>query len=335
MAHQIIRNLKCNSLMYRNASKFSILFMPPVFFNIQSRQASNKHWNPKFKRERKEKFQKIELPDYDEKRRDQDLPIDEVKAKLKKSGILPNRPWYEKPMHVSCLGSIVDAYIPPEGDAKAATFSTPGMKQTYDSIGKKGKSYLALRKIRNTDYEFDIPTFAENAKDIYIKAQTALMKYDEDQLHELVTEKAYPEITENVKNKVIKWKYIQTLEHPRVVHIRCQEMQQRDNMFAQITLRLFSQETLAVYDRFGRLMYGSEDTLKDTLQYIVFEKHITSLNGAWRIHGKIIPDWLPPKEPIKRTYFLPDIDIPSEPVVESKSLEVSESDSKTIESVKQ
>ena len=62
---------------------------------------------------------------------------------------------------------------------------------------------------------------------------------------------------------------------------------------------------LAVYDRFGRLMHGSEIIAKDVLEYVVFEKHLANLYGKWRVHGKIIPDWLPPKEPSLITYLKP------------------------------
>lgn len=59
---------------------------------------------------------------------------------------------------------------------------------------------------------------------------------------------------------------------------------------------------LTVYDRFGRLMYGSEILAKDVLEYVVFEKHISNRYGTWRMHAKIIPDWLPPKDPVTKTY---------------------------------
>lgn len=61
---------------------------------------------------------------------------------------------------------------------------------------------------------------------------------------------------------------------------------------------LSSLQTLAIYDRFGRLMYGQEDVPKDVLEYVVFEKHLTNPYGSWRMHGKIIPSWAPPKQPI-------------------------------------
>lgn len=61
-----------------------------------------------------------------------------------------------------------------------------------------------------------------------------------------------------------------------------------------------------MYDRFGRLMHGSEIIAKDVLEYVVFEKHISNEYGKWRVHEKIIPDWMPPREPAPRTYMKPE-----------------------------
>lgn len=52
-------------------------------------------------------------------------------------------------------------------------------------------------------------------------------------------------------------------------------------------------------------MHGSEILGKDVLEYVVFEKHVANEYGTWRIHDKIIPDWLPPKQPTARTYKQP------------------------------
>ncbi|XP_022110025.1 39S ribosomal protein L45, mitochondrial-like isoform X3 [Acanthaster planci] len=62
--------------------------------------------------------------------------------------------------------------------------------------------------------------------------------------------------------------------------------------------------TLAIYDRFGRLMLGSEDIPKDVLEYVVFEKHLSGLYGSWRIHGKIVPAWAASLEPIVKTVII-------------------------------
>ncbi len=68
---------------------------------------------------------------------------------------------------------------------------------------------------------------------------------------------------------------------------------------------MHTRQTLAIYDRFGRLMYGQEDVPKDVLEYVVFERHLTNPYGAWRMHGKIVPAWAPAKDPIPKTVMIP------------------------------
>lgn len=65
---------------------------------------------------------------------------------------------------------------------------------------------------------------------------------------------------------------------------------------------------MAVYDRFGRLLHGSEVVARDVLEYVVFEKHIANTYGLWRVHDKIIPDWMPPRQPIRRTYRVKEME---------------------------
>merc|ERR1711915_588954 len=104
------------------------------------------------------------------------------------------------------------------------------------------------------------------------------------------------------KRKTIRWEFLKSLEPPRVVHARTGEVVEKKNLFAQLTVRFHTQQTLAVYDRFGRLIHGSETVAKDVLEYVVFEKHLANIYAQWRLHSKIIPDWLPAKEPGKLTY---------------------------------
>ena len=73
-------------------------------------------------------------------------------------------------------------------------------------------------------------------------------------------------------------------------------------------------QTMAIYDRFGRLTYGSEYLAQNILDYVVFEKHISDEYGSWRIHSKIVPDWMPPRQAVLRTlrkpHFEPVGDVP-------------------------
>ena len=127
----------------------------------------------------------------------------------------------------------------------------------------------------------------------------------------------------NMDRVTIYWDFIKSLEPPRVVHVRQGDILAKDNTFAQVTVRFFSQQVclflfnpiirsvniyinmpffflfqiLAVYDRFGRLIHGHPHVAKDVLEYVVFEKHIANMYGKWRMHAKIVPEWLEKDRP--------------------------------------
>ncbi|XP_050341089.1 probable 39S ribosomal protein L45, mitochondrial [Bactrocera neohumeralis] len=266
----------------------------------QLRHRQTKHWNPKFKKLRAQKFVKLDLPNFHEK--PGDLTQEEIRSRLKERGVLPPRPWLERPFHISCTGGIFEAYVPPEGDGKKSFISSVGAKQKLEFLEKKSKSVMAVRKIRSYEEEFSTDDFASEAQDIYIAAHNQMAAKNKHQLREFVTERCYPEMMHNVRDKTIHWRFLQSLEPPRLVHARVTDIVSKENLYAQVTVRFHTQQMLAIYDRFGRLMHGSEILAKDVLEYVVFEKHISNEYGKWRLHDKIIPDWLPAKEPAPITY---------------------------------
>lgn len=198
----------------------------------------------------------------------------------------------------------MEPYVPPEGDGKRSVFTKVGAKQNLQFVEKKSKSMMAVRKIRQYDDNFDPREFAVKGQEIYVEAHEAMMAKNKQRLRELVTEKSYPEMMHNVKYTTIRWKFLQSLEPPRVVHVRQHHLVTNENIFAQVTVRLHTQQTLAIYDRFGRLMHGSEIIAKDVLEYVVFENNVSNLYGSWRMHSKIVPDWAEPKQPAFTTWQL-------------------------------
>lgn len=249
---------------------------------------------------RAQKVIKINLPNFHEK--SENLTKDEIKSRLKEKGLLPPRPWIERPFNISGTGAVFEPYVPPEGDGKKSAISTAGAKQSLEFLQKKSKSMMAVRKIRSYEEDFSPAEFPSIAQDIYLEAHRAMIHKEKYKLREVVTERAYPEMMYNVRDKTIHWDFLKSLEPPRVVHVRCTDVISKDNIFAQVTVRFHTQQRLAIYDRFGRLMHGSEILAKDVLEYIVFEKNISNEYGLWRLHDKIIPDWMPPKEPASITY---------------------------------
>lgn len=283
----------------------------PAFAQLQVRERHTKHYAPKWKELRAKKVVRIELPNFQEKATD--LSTEEMKSRMKERGLLPPRPWMERPFFISCTGGVFEPYVPPEGDGKMSALSRTGAKQKFEFLEKKSKSMMAVRKIRSYEEDFDASIFAEEAQQIYTDAHTALSAKEKYKIREYVTERAYPEMMWNVKYKTIRWKFLKSLEPPRVVHARCTDVVSKDNIFAQVTVRFHTQQVLAIYDRFGRLMHGSEILAKDVLEYVVFEKHMSNEYGSWRLHDKLIPDWMPAKDPAPITYRIDDTPVQSLP----------------------
>ncbi|KAI8426799.1 hypothetical protein MSG28_014482 [Choristoneura fumiferana] len=201
-------------------SKLSGLrLVPTAILAVTSRTTTSKHYDPKFKKLRKEKYLKIELPDYNEDTNS--MPKEKLRQKMKERGMMPPRPWIERPFYISATGGVFEPYVPPEGDGKASLASATRAKQAVQLLEKKSKSMMAIRKIKTFDEDFDSKAFCQQAQDIYIKAHESLANNDKRALQLYVTEKAYQEFRHNSNLKTIKWKFLQSLEPPRVCHARC------------------------------------------------------------------------------------------------------------------
>ncbi|KAM5135015.1 large ribosomal subunit protein mL45 isoform 2-T2 [Mantella aurantiaca] len=195
----------------------------------------------------------------------------EMAQKAKAAGVIIPEEIMERPINVSCTGAIFEPYVPPEGDARLSTLTKDGLKQRTEQLKQTAASHLA---------------------------------FDRHKLHSLVTERCYPEMVRGNRYRTIYWSFVESLESPRIVQVRCPEMVSKGNVYGQVTVRMHSKQTLIIYDRFGRVECG-KDKPRDVLEYVVFERHLVNPYGAWRMHGKIVPAWAPPKESIVKTVVLP------------------------------
>ncbi|XP_028827038.1 large ribosomal subunit protein mL45 [Denticeps clupeoides] len=230
--------------------------------------------------------------------------------------------YMERQINISCTAGIFDPYVPPEGDARLSTLSREGLKQRTEQLKQTAASQLAIRKIKEHDPEFVTKDFAARAQEIFIEAHAALTQFNKDRLHSLVTERCYPEMVRGNRYKTLRWGFLESVEPPRIVHARCPDMVSKGNLYGQVTLRMHSRQTLAIYDRFGRLMLGHEEEPRDVLEYLVFERHLVNPYGCWRLHGKIVPAWAPPKDPIVKTVMIPGPNLKPEEEFEDLNYEV-------------
>jgi large subunit ribosomal protein L45 len=73
---------------------------------------------------------------------------EEMREKMKKLGLSPPTVWQEKPIYISSTGTIIDQYVPPEGDGKASLVSAAGAKQVpYRYPTCMSKSRVLIRHI--------------------------------------------------------------------------------------------------------------------------------------------------------------------------------------------
>ncbi|XP_051894643.1 39S ribosomal protein L45, mitochondrial [Pristis pectinata] len=258
--------------------------------------------------------------------RKQDSSADQEKL-ARAAGLVIRQQYIERPINISCTAGIFDPYVPPEGDARMSTLTKAGLKQRMEQAKQSAASQLAIRKVKEYDSEFSTKDFASKAQDIYINAHQCLVDFDKVKLHKLVTERCYPDMVRGNRFKTIRWKFLQSLEAPKIVHIRCPDMVSKGNVYGQVTVRFHTQQTLAIYDRFGRLMYGNEDLPKDVLEYVVFERHLVNPYGSWRMHGKIVPAWAPPKDAIIKTIMIPGPKLQPWEEFEAKNIEVPKAES--------
>ncbi|XP_041789621.1 39S ribosomal protein L45, mitochondrial [Chelmon rostratus] len=228
-----------------------------------------------------------------------------TEAKARAAGMVIRQEYIERPINIACTAGVFDPYIPPEGDARLSSLSKEGLKQRTEQIRQSAASQLAIRKIKQYDSLFTTKDFAEQAQEIFIEAHNFLTQFNKEKLHSLVTERCYPEMTRGNRYKTIRWRFVESLEPPKVVHARCPDMVSKGNLYGQVTVRIHSKQTLAIYDRFGRLMLGSEEQPKDVLEYVVIERHLVNPYGRWRLHGKIVPSWAPAKDPVIKTVMIP------------------------------
>ncbi|KAM7540935.1 hypothetical protein Aperf_G00000026419 [Anoplocephala perfoliata] len=218
----------------------------------------------------------------------------EIREHLRRNGLMPPLIFQDRPINLTHSGRIFDEYVPPEGDGKSSLLSTEVVTEVKDSIVKKAKTSRAAARIKKHKPTFTTAGFPSEADAIYKEVLSLLPKFydNEERLLELTTEKAFAEMTEGLKLRTLHWLFAGSIEPPRVVSCRTEEAIGKGNMFGQVTVRFHTQQILAIYDRFGRLLFGHPTSAVDVLEYVVFENYITDEYGRWRIHGKVVPPWV-------------------------------------------
>ncbi|VDK61972.1 unnamed protein product [Onchocerca ochengi] len=282
----------------------------------------------------------IELPDDDMQEKKQKMSPLDLRLILLKKGINPYRDvtpqtWKEFQVTFSSCYQVMDPFVPREGPSTDNPY-TIFRKNPLKLLGfpflfppefhekKESLEYALLRaeEGRFTAYQhkyfnykhgikrirkrkgfenFSVKTFPAAADEIYVEAHRALMARDKTALQKYITEAAFGKMWPDVETGSVIWELMKHIEPSRVVSVRCADFpHQSGNDIAQIIVRMHTMQKIALYDRFGRLILGTEYEAKPVLEYVVFENHIASLDGTWRLHDKVYPEWIKPKRDLPK-----------------------------------
>ncbi|ETN79863.1 Tim44-like domain protein [Necator americanus] len=288
----------------------------------KARSNRNTHVNEKmFRKLRGRKTVVIDLPDDEEQRRHEKLSPNELRVELLKKGINPYkevqpRSWQEAQITIQSFYAVVDPFVTPEPGETLPFFGAgvDGLKMKGEELKQRALHRYhnwrnGTNRIRKKEgfEKFDAKTFGPTADLIYEEAHKALMKRDKPTLHKFITEHAFKKMWPDVENGSVVWELVERLEPSSVVSVRCGDQPYKSgNDIAQLTVRMHTKQKLAVYDRFGHLILGSETDPREVIEYVVFENHIAVVDGSWRLHDKVYPKWVQPKQGVDITYTLGD-----------------------------
>uniref|UniRef100_A0AC34F1T9 Tim44-like domain-containing protein n=1 Tax=Panagrolaimus sp. ES5 TaxID=591445 RepID=A0AC34F1T9_9BILA len=266
---------------------------------------SNEHI---FRRARAKKTMIVDLPEDSEMREREKMEPNELRYKFLEKGINPYkdvnpRSWTEHQATYQSFYGVIDPFVKPSH----VISNDPNPPATNKSLKEKTKEKFAdiyhdFRSVRRIRKKVGLESFSKKSmppvlEKIYIDAHQALVNRNKNELHNLITEHAFAKMWPDVENGSVRWELIKFNEPTKVVSVRCADNPSRSgNDIAQVIARIHSTQKLAVYDRFGKIVLGSETDEKDTLEFVVFECHVSSLDGEWRLHDKVYPSGIAPKE---------------------------------------
>ena len=97
-------------------------------------------------------------------------------------------------------------------------------------------------------------------------------------LRELVTDEAYISLRDAFRKRRGTWEFHGEMERPKVVHVNAFQAGHKDNYFAQVTVMMKTRQSM------------DGGPVKECVNYAVFERHLESDAGEWRLCGQISPE---------------------------------------------
>ncbi|KAI9258993.1 hypothetical protein BDA99DRAFT_606192 [Phascolomyces articulosus] len=185
-------------------------------------------------------------------------------------------------------------YVPPETAPAISDFARWRLTK-WRNLKNNVQNLLSVGLIKyKSQYEkWDSRKFLEVAEETYKDMNDAFARGDRQMLEEVCLDAMYSTLKNQIKGRGHarwEWRYHGEVEQPKIVCVRCvgtTGLSKHGFSVAQATLRMYTKQSMAVYDKKNRLIGGDPNKIHNVLEYVVFQKTISDPEDIWRVYGKV------------------------------------------------
>lgn len=173
-------------------------------------------------------------------------------------------------------------------------FTKEGWKIRRQNVQGMLKTGFTLAKIRQKTKGYSQTKFYRDASDLYKEINSALAAGDRSALRQLVTDSVLTTMKKELKHREqawarVQWELVGPLKTIRTLQGRLIGIDQKnmDTAFAQLTLRIISNQKFAAYDKQGKLVAGDPEKELKVEDIWVFERQISHPELRWKLCGRL------------------------------------------------
>ncbi|KAI8331086.1 hypothetical protein EDC96DRAFT_527699 [Choanephora cucurbitarum] len=185
-------------------------------------------------------------------------------------------------------------YVPPEQSPSLTDF-TKWRLTKWRNLKNNVQNLLSVGLIKyKSQYEkWNSAKFIAEAQETYKDMNDAFARGDRQVLEEVCLDSMYSSLKNQLKNRNNvrwEWKHHGDVDSPRIVCVRCvgtTGLSKHGFAVGQVTVRMFTKQSMAVFDKKNKLIGGDPNKIHNVLEYVVFQKTISDPEDIWRVYGKV------------------------------------------------
>ncbi|RKP10614.1 Tim44-like domain-containing protein [Thamnocephalis sphaerospora] len=184
---------------------------------------------------------------------------------------------------------MIDDFVPLPRSKRPSLLSKVGFRSAVKHWKNLAATTFAIGTIRFQVKGWRPKPFAQEAQRVYEEMNDAFARGDREALREVCTEGMFSRVKNEIKNRVgtFRWACHGNVEPPRIVSARFGRLGE-NMMLAQVTVRMHTKQSMAVYNKKNQLIAGNPDQPQNILEYVVMQRVIgPGESEQWQIYGKV------------------------------------------------